>query len=150
MPTFRFRAQAALDLRVREHDAALRELARAETEQQQARTRLESAERTLDEARRTADDAVRTATGVADLHWYPFWIVRLDRERAELATALDAHDTIVATAREACLAARQRRESLERFREKAQAAHRAAEAALERKVIDELATRRFAVRQEIT
>jgi flagellar export protein FliJ len=147
MPRFRFRAQAALDLRVREHDATLRVLAHAEAEQQRARGRLEAADRTLSDAKCTADEAVRTATSASDLHWYRFWIVRLDRERTAFRVALEMHDAAVATARTATLAARQRRESLERFREKGQAAHLAVEAATERKLIDELATRRFATRE---
>jgi flagellar export protein FliJ len=145
---FRFRAQAALDLRVREHEAALRELARAESEQQRADAQLQLAARTLEEGKRTADAAVRTATSAADLQWYRFWIVRLDRERGVCAAAVQRQSEVVAAARSACLAARQRRESLERFRDKAQAASLEAEAATERKLIDELATRRFAVKAE--
>jgi len=145
---FRFRAQAALDLRVREHEASLRELAHAESEQQRAMAGVEAATRTLDEAKRTADAAMRTATSASDLQWYRFWIIRLDRERALCVAALEKQNEVVAAARSACLAARQRRESLERFRDKAQTAHLDAEAANERKLIDELATRRFAAKGE--
>lgn len=148
MARFRFRAQAALDLRVREHETALRELAHAESEQQRATARVDAAARTLDEARRTADAAMRTATSAADLQWYRFWIVRLDHERAMCVAALETQNEMVAAARIACLAARQRRESLERFRDKSQAAYLAAEADTERKLIDELATRRFAAKAE--
>lgn len=144
MPTFRFRAQAALDLRRREHEQSLRELAHAETEQQRARALVEAAECALVEAKRTADSAMRTLTSASELHWYQIWIVRLDRERGGVMAALEARGRDVARAREACARTRQRQESLERFREKALATFHAAEDARERKMIDELATQRYA------
>jgi flagellar export protein FliJ len=149
VPRFKFRAQAALDLRVREHDAALRELARAEAEQQQAEGRLNEAMRALGDAKRTADEVARTVRSAADLHWHRMWILRLDHERASRVSTLDAQKAAVADARAACLEAQRRRESLERFREKAYTAHLAGEAAVERKSLDELATQRFATKAEI-
>jgi flagellar export protein FliJ len=148
--TFRFRAQPALDLRRREHDAAQHALARADAERQRVKQRFEAAERAVAAARRDADDAARTAGLGGEIEWYRFWIIRLDRERDALEAALRAHDAAVAEARRACLAARQRQEALERFREKAYGAHVAEENAAERKLIDELATRRFAARRGFT
>ena len=103
MKKFKFRAQAALDLRQRELEAAQRQLARTEELRDAARRRLEQAD--------------------------------------EAATGAREHDVTQAAA--ACMRAKQRRESLDRFRKKAQAAHEEAELAAEMKVIDELATRRY-------
>ena len=147
MPAFRFRAQPALDLRRREHDAAQRALARADAERHQARTRLEAGERAIARARDDADRAARTGAAGHDREWYRFWIVRLDRERAALQADCDRAEAAVHVAQAACLETKRRCEALERFRDKALAAHRAAEDAEERKIIDDLATQRFALRE---
>jgi flagellar export protein FliJ len=64
--------------------------------------------------------------------------LQADCERAEAA---------VHVAQAACLETKRRCEALERFRDKALAAHRAAEDAEERKIIDDLATQRFVLRE---
>ena len=76
------------------------------------------------------------------------WIIRLDRERDIAKSVLAQHDAVLAAARALCLQARQRCESLERFREKAHRAFLEAEAAEERKIIDDLATQRYALRAD--
>jgi flagellar export protein FliJ len=140
---FKFRAQAALDLRQRELEAAQRQLARIEELRDAARRRLEQAGEAAAAARAQATEAHRTSTDVTALQWYRFWIIRLDHERAAHAAALAAREHDVTQAAAACMRAKQRRESLDRFRKKAQAAHEEAELAAEMKVIDELATRRY-------
>jgi flagellar export protein FliJ len=142
---FRFRAQAALDLRARELEEAQRELARAEARRAAAQAAVEEATWAAAQARTQAAGVQREGGSVRDLEWYRFWILRLDHERAALAAALAAREHDVARVTAACLRARQRRESLERFKQKARAAYDAAELAAERKVIDELAARRFAI-----
>jgi flagellar export protein FliJ len=146
MRSFRFRAQPALDLRRREHEAAQRVLARADAERQHANARKEVAARAAAQAREGADAAVRTAPAAADGEWYRFWIVRLDRELAAATVSLERHDEALVAARAACLQARQRYEALERLREKAYAAYLAAVNSAEKKIIDDLATQRYALR----
>lgn len=150
MPAFRFRAQPALDLRRREHDAAQRALARADAERQRARERVNAADRALMAARRDLDDATRTPGSQHEHEWYRFWIIRLEQERTSLQRTLTACENAVVAARAACLTARQRCEALERFREKAYVAYMTAQAARDRKMIDELATRRFVARRNIS
>jgi flagellar export protein FliJ len=140
---FRFRAQAALDLRDRELADAQRQLARAEEVRDVARRRLEEAQFAAAQARVQATEAHRTSNDASALQWYRFWIIRLDHERNAQAAVLAAREKDVAQATAACMHAKQRRESLDRFRKKAQAAHDAAQQAAEMKVIDELAARRF-------
>jgi flagellar export protein FliJ len=147
MPAFIFRAQPALDLRRREHDAAQRVLARADAARQRARAELDAAERAAAQARHDADAAARTAGEHPDREWYRFWIIRLDRERGAAMLNLQRHEDALAQARAACLQARQRCEALERLREKSYAAYLAGVAAAEKKIIDELATQRYALRQ---
>ena len=143
MKKFKFRAQAALDLRQRELEQAQRQLARTEELRDAARRRLQEADGAAAAARAQATEAQKTAIEITALQWYRFWIIRLDHERSAHAAALAAREHEVTQAATACMRARQRRESLDRFRRKAQAAHEEAEQAAEMKVIDELATRRF-------
>ena len=147
MPTFRFRAQAALDLRRRQLDDARRELADAERVRDLARLRVVDADAALAEARAAGTARAHEAGTITEWHWYRFWILRLEHERRAEVAALASREAVVEQKRDACLKAKQRCESLERFREKARAAFDAAEAAHERKLIDDLATLRFAYRR---
>jgi flagellar export protein FliJ len=145
---FRFRAQAALDLRSRELQDAQRELAKRQGDRDAAQRKVVQAGDALTEARAKASEAQRTLTDCTALQWYQFWIVRLDHERKAHAATLAARDEAVTQARAACLQAQQKRDSLERFRDKARLAYEAAESARERKLFDELATRRYAVTRQ--
>jgi flagellar export protein FliJ len=145
---FKFRAQPALDLRRREYEVAQRVLAQADAERQRTQAHVEAADRASAQARREADDAVRTPVAGRDREWYRFWILRLDRERETAAVTLARADEAVNAARVACLKARQRCEALERFRDKAHTAYLAGLAAEERKIIDDLATQRYALRPD--
>jgi len=106
------------------------------------------AEQALLDARMKAADAQRTVTDCTTLQWYQFWIQRLDHERRAHVAALAAREEAVARATAACLHAQQKRDSLERFRDKARRGYEAAEAETERKLFDELATRRYAVTRQ--
>lgn len=145
MPVFRFRAQPALDLRRREQEAAQRELARADAERQRAQARVGAAERALADATRGADAAV-PASGMTRIDWYRSWLLRLERERAALSEALQGREAVVVQARASALAVRRRCEALERLRAKAYQMYLAADAAAERKTIDEAAAQRHARR----
>ena len=144
MTAFRFRAQAALDLRTRELEETQRQLARAEGVRDAARARVGQADADVASARAQAAQAQRTADSVTGLEWYRFWILRLVHERAALAARLAAREEDVTQAAAICMRANKRRESLDRFKDKARETHDAAQQAAEMKLIDELATRRFA------
>ena len=143
MPTFRFRAQAALDLRHRELEAAQRELSRAEHDRHTARLCVEEATAAAQQAREAASGATAGAHSSNELQWYRSWILRLDYERSGSAARLSARDRDVAAAVAACMHAKRRCEALERLRSRAQRAHERAELEVERKLIDELATRKY-------
>ena len=145
---FKFRAQAALDLRTRQLHDAQRELARAEGDRDAAGLRVRQADEALADARAQAAAAQRTATDCTALQWYQFWIIRLSHERKAHAATLAAREEVVQRAAAACLRAQQKREALDRFREKALLGYEAAEAEAERKLIDELATRRYAATRQ--
>jgi flagellar export protein FliJ len=143
MSAFRFRAQAALDLRRRELEAAQRELAHAEQDRNTARLRVEEATAAAQEARKAAGLAAAGAQSSNELQWYRFWILRLDHERGAAGARLAARERDVAAAADACMQAKRRCEALERLRTRARHAYDRAELEAERKVIDELAARRF-------
>ena len=148
MSVFRFRAQAALDLRRRELATAQLDLARAEGDRERARQGVADADAAVTHAQKAAAEQSATRQAAAELQWYRFWILRLDHERKAAAGVLTVREGEVAAALAACLRAKQRCESLERMRDKALDAHRRAEHDAEMKLIDELATRRFSARRQ--
>lgn len=130
-------------MRRRELADAKADLARAERDRQAARDGVARAAMALADARDATAAHGSAAHAAQALEWYRFWILRLDHEHRAARSRLEARDADVAAAAAACLRTRVRCESLERLREKALRAHRLAEAATERKAIDELAARRF-------
>jgi flagellar export protein FliJ len=143
MSRFKFRAQAALDLRTREDDEARRALARAETDLRAARQLLEQVEERAREARTQCAAVMQQAGAAAELQWYRSWIVRLDRDRTLAAKAVADREGAVKRAQETQKRTRQRVESLERFKEKAVTAFEQRTLAEEQKFIDALATMRY-------
>ena len=142
MKPFRFRAQAAIDLRQREYDEARRVLARASLDLRAAHEVFGEARDRLATARLQFGREMTDGIEAARAQWYRFWIVRLEHEQAVCAQAVSAREREVALASTACLSARQRLEALERFRDKARQAWERAVTAEEQKQIDALATLR--------
>ena len=143
MSTFRFRAQAALDLRRREWQTAQGNLARAEQVREMAARDVEKAALALAEAQDASAEQARQTRTPTELQWYRFWIVRLDHERKSAQSVLAARQGDVAKMSAACQHAKQRCESLELLKDKTRRTFDRAEADAERKVIDEIATLRF-------
>jgi flagellar export protein FliJ len=139
---FRFRVQAALDLRTRELGVAQRELAHVETLRAAARERLARGADALARARDTMAERMRDPGAGPPLEWYRFWMLGLDDERAACAKGLEACDAAVRRAAEDCRQARLRRESLDRLRQRLHRRHTDAQTAEERKLLDELGARR--------
>jgi flagellar export protein FliJ len=140
---FKFRAQAALDLRHRENDAARRVLAKAEADLRAARRLLAEAEERAAAARTRCAALMQKVGGLAEQQWYRSWIIRLDRERAAAMKAVATREVEVTRARVAQARTNQQVESLERFKEKALHAWERQALAEEQKFIDALATMRF-------
>ena len=148
MRPFRFRAQAALQLRRREHDQALAHLARAESALTLAQHRVDEAASAV----RAADDTLTAALGApsrqAPLEWYRSWRVRCcverdDRERQYRARETDVHDAMRLVHTTA-----QRVRSLERLHDHALATWRRAADQEERKTMDAIGTTRFTRRKD--
>lgn len=148
MRPFRFRAQAALQLRRREHDQALALLARSQAALIAAQHRVHQA----DSAIRDADVQLKTAAGAPtprlQLDWYRSWRLRWRVERDERERQAEAQAAQVHGAKQRVALTHKRVTSLERLHEHAFAAWEQAAASEERKLIDDLATTRFTRRKD--
>ena len=148
MRPFRFRAQAALQLRRREHDQALARLARTQSALSLAQHDVETAEREI----RRADDALRgrleVQTTGQQLEWYRSWRLRLTAERHRREQQRRAREAEVHTATKFASMTHRRVQSLERLQELALSAWQREATREERNTMDEMATARFNRRKE--
>ncbi len=142
MKPFRFRAQAAIDLRQREYDETRRVLARAMLDLRAAEEVRTEADARIIAAREQGAREMRGTIDTARWQWHQSWILRLEHERAVCAADVAAREGDVTRASLAAQKARQRVEALERFRDKARRAWDHAVTAEEQKQIDVLATLR--------
>ena len=140
---YRFRAQAALDLRRREDDQAMTALARAEAGLRAATARLRDTETRADDARARCAESMQQGPVTPQSLWYRSWILRLDRERGAAASAVAARQKEQERAAAARARTHQRVAALERFKEKSARAWERKLAAEEQKHLDALATIRF-------
>lgn len=142
MKLFRFRAQAALDLRQREYDEARRLLARTTLDLRASEEVHAEAATRLTGAREQCGRGMAHTVDTSRWQWHQSWIVRLEHEQAVCAAEVAVRERDVARASAAAVTARQRLEALERFRDKARLTWERAVAAEEQKQIDVLATLR--------
>jgi len=150
MKPFRFRAQAALDLRRRAEDDARIALARAEEDARLANARAREAAETARIAGDTCAGAQRAGITGAELGWHQSWITRQRREvvarNRDAAISAAAVDRAVASVR----AAHQQRRTLERLRDRLATRHRDDLRRHEQRDLDQLAGLRFSSRRERT
>ena len=148
MRAFRFRAEAALQLRRREHDAALAGLAHAQTAMGLAERRVEEADAAVRDAEDRLDRAVRAPEPGVPIEWYRSWRARCCADRERRA---DEQRACASQLRDATAAVREthrRVRALERLREGALAAWAQAARAEEQKTMDALAAVRFVRRKD--
>jgi flagellar export protein FliJ len=149
MATFRFRAQAALDLRRKQDDEGQRALGDAMRATAAARAALEAAERQLVEAHQRAREEEATARDTTLAIWYRNWMKRQHLVIARARGALEQReaDQRVATAK--AMEARRRLRSLERLRDRAWNAYELAERRAEQKQFDVLGGLRYVARHDV-
>jgi flagellar export protein FliJ len=148
MRPFRFRAQAALVLRRREHDRALVALAQAQTALGVAQNHVEVAARAIVDSDAELDTAMRAGHGEAQLRWYRSWRVKLRHDRDTCTQAVLAREADVTHATSDVDSTRQRVRSLERLHDNALATWRREAALEEQRTMDGLATLRYTRRDE--
>lgn len=143
MTEFRFRAQAALDLRRKQEDAAAAALALAEAEFRQvaAQQAAIGAEREAAMAGQIAEQ--RAGIGAGTLEWHWNWINGLAATWARLGRDLEDRRQAVGHAERAWREARHRRMVIERMRDRLMRRHQDAQQRQDMKNVDELARLRF-------
>ena len=143
MSDFRFRAQAALDLRRTQEDAAATALAQAEAAVQRAVE--QRAAKTAERQHALAQQLVakRDGTSGATLEWHWNWINGLGAAIARLERDLEARRLDAAAAERAWREARRRRMVIERMRDRLLRRHQDAVQRKEVRTVDELARLRF-------
>ena len=146
MGPFKFRAQVALDVRLRRDEAAQRALAEANAAAAAAEGRLAGAVSTHDEACRDAKSVHECGSSVTDLIWHRNWIASLQRETDRRRDELTARRAEADTARQAATRTHMDVRVLEKFRERAWRAYTADVQRAEQKAIDWLAVLRSSSR----
>ncbi len=143
MKPFRFRAEAALDLRKRVEDDARKTLSIAEEQSRQADARVDSAKAAACVAQDTLVSAQHAGISGWQIGWHQSWITR---QRLEVnARSLDAATSAATVDRAATSvrAAHQQRRTLERLRERMVRRHRTEATRHEQRDLDQLAGVRF-------
>jgi flagellar protein FliJ len=143
MPPFRFRLQAVLDWRGRQHEEALRllavarqALAASEADAAQARALLASSrERTRVAEAGGCDQATRA--------WHWNWIVRCEADVTRADDVVTARGADVDSAAATVAEARKRLRPLEKLRDRARQEHADEERRIEQKALDALAVTRY-------
>lgn len=148
MATFRFRAEAALELRRRQETAAATALAVAEAALRAAEARIAEAELDRRAAQAQQLQVLRRGSDVSTVIWHRDWVARLglqvSLEQADAARQAD----VVREAEAAWRESRRKRLALERMRERALRRFTEEERRQEMKVIDELARLRFLMAED--
>ncbi|MEO7191681.1 MAG: flagellar FliJ family protein [Vicinamibacterales bacterium] len=143
MPTFRFRASVALDLRRKEEASALAARALAQARFHELQSAIAAAREDQDRARADLTTLERQGTEVGTLLWHRNWNTRLTAAIERLQRELDERANDLRTAEEAWREARRRRLALERMKERAWERHLRAEAHQEMTEMNELARIRY-------
>jgi len=144
MRTFRFRAEAALDLRRREHDRALVVLARAQAAFVAAQQGADAAAKAVGDADRALQQALLTPDPQLPLGWYRSWRLKVREDHRAADARRDARDKDVREANAEVSRSRQRVRSLERLRELALAAWERDSRQRDQRTMDALAALRYA------
>ena len=147
MRPFKFRAQAALELRRRQDEAAQRALAIASAACHMAEERVVLAGTALAEAQRGARDGFRSVTDAHELIWQGNWILGLERDVARTRQVLEDRRIEERRAAEIAQHARMQVRVLERLKDRAFQAWKLEVQRSEQKALDELGSLQFAARR---
>jgi flagellar export protein FliJ len=149
MGAFRFRAQAALDLRRTQDEEAQRALAAAKNATAAARAVVERAEHALVEARERAREEEAHAADTTAAIWYRNWMKGLQRAIGLARAALEERLVAERAASARAVEARRRLRSLERLRDRMLRAAQRAELRAEQKAFDLLGSLGHVARRDV-
>jgi hypothetical protein len=148
MRSFRFSAEAALQYRRRQHDAALARQAAAERALIDAERAVSHAGETVRGADARLADATRESLAAARLLWHLAWRARCVGEREQLDAQRRQRSLELEQARQVVNESRRRVRSLERFRENALLGWTQLVQLEDRKTMDALAASQFVRRKD--
>jgi flagellar export protein FliJ len=140
---FRFRAAAALELRIRQENDAATALAVATAALRAAEAQVRTAEVARDAARQEQTLVERRGSDISTLAWHRNWLVRLGVAIEMARREVEVRAIPVSQAETRWREARKRRLALDRMRARAWRRHVQDEQRRELKAIDELARLRF-------
>ena len=148
MKGFKFRGERILEWRRAQADAARGEYLRAAETAREAARLADEAQASADRAAAEALTALGAPVGIEVIERHRIWIAR--QRRFADGCRQTRHERQHAAAEKAALlqVANRHVKVMERLRDRAQQRHRELERQLEMKTIDELATQRFAARQQ--
>lgn len=147
MATFRFRPQAALDLRRRQQEAAQLAVSEARQQEEAAEAHRHEAASAFEAAATRAREADAVGGDVTLSIWYRNWIRAQRRELARCEAIAEDRRMQLREAESRLVEARRRVRVLERLRAHHWAEHQQRERQVEQRALDELATLQFAIRQ---
>jgi flagellar export protein FliJ len=149
MPRFRFRAEAALDLRRKRDEEAQRLLAAASQATRQAEQALGAEERLLSETLARAGAEEARGADLAGVIWCRAWMRRQRLVIEAARRALDDRRRAERAAAEQAMEARRKLRALERLRERLWQAFQVAERRAEQKDLDALGGLRYVARRGV-
>jgi flagellar protein FliJ len=150
MPAYRFRAQAALDLRRKQDDEAQRALGEARRATLLAQRVVQRAEEDLAKSLRLAREKEGEPANVALAIWYRNWMRRQKLTIVAARQALDRQRDVERAAAEQAAQARRRLRSLERLRDRTWQAFLMVERRVEQKELDQLGTLQYVARTSVS
>jgi flagellar biosynthesis chaperone FliJ len=145
MRPFRFRPQPALDLRLRQKDAAEQAHARATADRRAADQRRTAAERRVAEAQHQAAGWLADGA-LQQIEWHRNWMVGLERDVVRARSVLEERRIEEGRAAELAREARMQVKVLERLKARAWRVWQLDARRHEQKALDELAALQFASR----
>jgi flagellar export protein FliJ len=147
MPTFKFRAQPALDMRRKQEEAQHEAVNEARRVSEAADAALATAQIAFDEATQRAAQADAEGGDITAAIWHRNWIKSRRRELARCEAIAEDRRVQLQDAEKLLVEARRKVRVLERLRTRMWSAHQRQEQQAEQQRLDELAVLRFAIRQ---
>lgn len=149
MANFRFRAQAALELRQTQDERAQRALGDARRATAAAEEIVDREVRALSEAHTRACQEEASASDLTRAIWYRNWMRRQQAVIVSARAVVDARRADQRTAADRAMETRRRLRSLERLRDRLWQAFQTAERRVEQKEFDVLGGLRYVARRDV-
>lgn len=140
-PPFRFRLERVRELREHAEDRAREDLASSLGAQLRGQAMLQAAAEEVGAAQAQRRDSALAGLPLpaGDLQSHQLWVERLQRQRADAELAVERAAAEVDARRSQLVEARQRREALERLKQRRRDEHRAQAERIEGAFLDEIA-----------